>query len=461
MRVGGMLARTLADYRRHLRALGRNAWLYLISNAIQAVSAGALGVLYTLYLTALGYSTSFIGLVLVIGSIGGGLGIIPAGLVVRRAGWRATLLASDVVGGVALLAQFLWPTTPVILVTSLGIGASVALLLVVNTPFLAAHSAEGERTAIFGLNNALAFLGAVVGALLGGALPVWLAGRAGRGSGALAALAPLLAQNPTAREYQLALLVTGALAVPSIIPIFLLRDEPRPVAPGAAAAVAPAARLGGSVRHAIQSARDRLSAENRRQVWAIARGPVGRFALTQTLIGFGAGLYGPYLNIYFVNDLHASTLQYGALSSALTVLLALASLAIVPLAERLGGIRSAVITQFASLPFLLLIGFAPTLALAAIAYLIRGPLMNAANPPLQAFLMASVTSERRVLASGVYNVSWQLAGAVGAGVGGVLVHALGYPFTIATTAALYAAGIALVAAWFGRSAPVPEPVKTA
>jgi MFS family permease len=444
-----MAARAVASYRRHLRALSRNAWLYLISNAIQAISAGALAVLYTLYLTALGYDTSFIGLVLVIGSIGGGLGIIPAGWVVRRAGWRATLLASDVIGGIALLAQFLWPTTPVILVTSLGAGASVALLLVVNTPFLAAHSGEAERTAIFGLNNALAFLGAVVGALLGGLLPVWLARPAAHASGVLAALSPLLAGNPTARGYQLALLVTGALAVPSIIPVFLLREEPR-------LAIAAAPRAPGGMRRAMRSAmlalRAWLAAPNRRQAWETARGPIGRFALTQSLIGFGAGLYGPYLNIYFVNDLHASTPLFGALSSALTVLLALASLLIVPVAERLGGIRSAVISQFASLPFLLLIGFAPTLAIAAVAYLIRGPLMNAANPPLQAFLMASVTSERRVFASGVYNVSWQLAGAIGAGAGGVLVHAVGYPSTIAATTALYAAGIALVAVWFGRSA---------
>ena len=439
------MRKVLAEYRRHVGALGRNAWLYLISNAIQAVSAGALTVLYTLYLAALGYDTSFIGLVLVIGSVGGGLGIIPAGRVVRRAGWRATLIASDIVGGVALLIQFVWPTTPVILVTSLGIGASVALLLVVNTPFLAAHSGEAERTAIFGLNNALGFLGAVVGALLGGVLPTWLAQPAVRAWGPLAALAPLLVAQPQARTYQLALLMTGALAVPSIIPVLMLREEPRG---------------GGTPPEEPARWASRLvwpSRETWRRVWAIAHGPVGRFAITQSLIGFGAGLYGPYLNLYVVNTLHATTLLYGALSSTLTVLLALASVLVVPLADRLGQIRSAVVTQFASLPFLLLIGFAPSLAIAAVAYLIRGPLMNAAGPPLQAFLMASVTSERRVLASSVYNVSWQLAGAIGAGVGGVLVHELGYSFVFSSTTVLYAASITLVAIWFGRRAPAGKP----
>lgn len=460
-----MLSTLLVEYRRHLRALGRNAWLYLISNAIQAVSAGALAVLYTLYLAALGYDTSFIGLVLVVGSIGGGLGIIPAGWVVRRVGWRATLIYSDLVGGVALLLQFVWPTTPVILLTSLGVGASVALLLVVNSPFLAAHSDPAERTAIFGINNALGFLGAVVGALLGGALPLWFALPAVRASAPLAALTPLLLHSTQARGYQLALLATGVLAVPSIIPVLLLSASPR-----APASAAPAqARSPFASVHSLRAPLKRWRASlpvapaTWRRAWTIARGPIGRFAVTQALVGFGAGLYGPYLNLYFVNSLHATTLLFGALSSALTVLLALASMLIVPLADRLGHIRSAVVTQFVSLPFLLLIGFAPSLALAAVAYLIRGPLMNAAGPPLQAFLMASVTSEQRVLASSVYNVSWQLAGAIGAGVGGVLVQHLGFPVAIAATTALYAASITLIAAWFGGkahpSAP-PEPHET-
>ena len=43
------------------RMLHRNARLYVISNTLQAATAGAVGVLYTLYLTALGYQTDFIG----------------------------------------------------------------------------------------------------------------------------------------------------------------------------------------------------------------------------------------------------------------------------------------------------------------------------------------------------------------------------------------------------------------
>ena len=153
--------------------LNRNARLYVISNTLQAATAGAVGVLYTLYLTALGYSTTFIGAVLVVATIGGGLGIIPANPLVHRLGWRAMLIWSDLIGGVAVAIQIVLPTPPVIIVTMLGVGASVAIVLVINTPLLAAYSTPQERTALFGLNNATNFLATIAGTLLGGFLPVW------------------------------------------------------------------------------------------------------------------------------------------------------------------------------------------------------------------------------------------------------------------------------------------------
>src|SRR5512146_821678 len=122
------------------RALTRNARLYLISNSIQAVTAGALAVIYTLYLSALGYSTSFIGMILFVATIGGGIGIVPSQPLVNRYGWRTMLIWSDMVGGVAIFLQLIAPVPAVLLITSVGIGASVAIVLVINAPFLAANS---------------------------------------------------------------------------------------------------------------------------------------------------------------------------------------------------------------------------------------------------------------------------------------------------------------------------------
>ncbi len=413
------------------RALSRNAQLYLISNSIQAVTAGALIVIYTLYLTALGYNAGFIGLLAFVGTIGGGIGIVPSQFLVNRFGWRTMLIWSDMIGGVAIFLQLILPTPPLLILTSVALGASVAIVLVVNTPFLAANSTARDRTALYGLNNALQFLASIVGSLLGGILPGWFAIAAIRDSGLLQALSPLLAANPQARAYQLSLLVIGALAVPSIIPVLLIREQPREraTAPGPA--------------HPWRERLDSL----RVQVRVGVQGVIGRFSLFQALLGFGAGLWFPYFNIYVVKQLGLPTALYGVLTATATVLLAFASLIAVPLAARFGKTPTIVIAHLCALPFLMLMGAIPVLAVVCLAYLIRGTLANIPGPPLQSFLMEEVPERERVIANGVYNVTWQIAWALGAFAGGLIVGRLGYQAPMLIAVPWYG-GAALLFAWF-------------
>lgn len=432
----------------HLR---RNARLYLISNTLQAFTAGAIGVLYTLFLNGLGYGTTFIGVTLFIGTAGGALGIFPASVLVRRLGWRTMLLWSYLIGGVTIFLQLIAPTRTVTLITTLGVGASVAIILVLNSPFLAANSEPEQRNAIFGLNNALGFLAGVSGSLLGGLLPVWLtAGFAAR-LWWLVALEPFLLAEPQARVYQLAMLASGIVAIPSIIPIILMREREQ-IETSALAEPAP--------QRESAPQREPSPLGERVSVWLRvaregARSAVGRFSLSQALVGFGAGLYFPYLNIYFVDQLGASTAFYGALSASLTALLAVVSLLSAPLADRFGRVRVALVAQVASLPFLVTMGAVPALAVVSVCYLLRSTLMNTGSAPLQAWLMDAVEPERRVVASNAYNVSWQGAWAVGAALGGGLIAVGGYSAPFYVAAIFYTASALLLGYWFFPRKPSP------
>lgn len=438
------MPRSLRAYLARFRGFSRNAWLYLISNTMQAFSAAAIGVVYTLFLQGAGFSLTFIGITLFVATAGGAAAILPASALVRRFGWRTMLLWSNYIGGVALFVQFIAPTRAVALVTALGIGASVAIFLVLNGPFLAACCRDDQRNAIFGLNNALGWLAAVTGALLGGWLPVWLqAADAAHPGGplswlspALAVARPLLLAGFKARSYQVAILLAGLVAIPSIIPIFLLGPMAAPPAPGPGPDAAPS---GASWRARLETWRP-LARE-------VATGLIGKFSLSQMLVGLGAGLFFPFLNIYFVSQLHASTAEYGALTSAVTASLAVVSLISAPLADRFGQMRLALVAQAVSLPFMIVMGAVPVLWVVAVAYIARTALINTGSAPEQAWLMDVIPPERRVLASNVYNASWQGMWAIGAAIAGPLISAGGYSLPFYIAAALYATSAILMYRW--------------
>src|SRR5579859_671722 len=99
------MARSWRESLSRYRGFSRNAWLYLISNTIQAFSAGAIGVVYTLFLNSAGFGLPFIGVTLFVATAGGALAILPASALTRRYEWRTMLLWSDFIGGVAIFLQ--------------------------------------------------------------------------------------------------------------------------------------------------------------------------------------------------------------------------------------------------------------------------------------------------------------------------------------------------------------------
>lgn len=442
--------RQLTDSFARFGHLRRNARLYLISNTFQAFTAGAIGVLYTLFLNGLGYGTTFIGIALFVATAGGALGILPASALIRRLGWRNMLLWSDLIGGVAIFFQLVAPTRAVTLITSLGAGASVAIFLVLNSPFLAANSEPEQRNAIFSLNNALGFLAGVSGSLIGGLLPLWVSAGFQAHVTWLAALQPWLLANPQSRVYQVAMLAAGLVAVPSIVPVIMMRGESGHSAPVEEASSTARTALRERLRALVGQARETLS------------GVVGRFSLSQALVGFGAGLFFPYLNLYFVTKLGASTAFYGALTATVTALLAVVSLASAPLADRFGRVPVALVAQVASLPFMIVMGAVPVLAVVSVCYIMRSTLMNTGAAPLQAWLMDAVTPQRQVLASNAYNISWQGAWAVGAALGGELIALGGYGAPFYVAAVCYTVSAVLLGLWFlpGRRDAMSSPALT-
>ncbi len=429
----------------------RNAQLYLISNALSGVSAGILLVLYNLYLVSLGYKTDFIGLVLFVLTLGAGLAIFPAGLCVDRFGGKIILILMTLSFGVVGAGQILFRHPLPLLVSGFVAGIVTAFFLVVNAPYLTNNSTPEERSHLFSLNIVVQLATTVLGEVLGGALPQWLRMVAWL----MAPLPPqvqwLLASESGVRSYQLALLSAGVIAIPSLVPLFLLRAEP----PRAKAVAARATLNQNMAEWFLQGVRvwyKRIALSRPR---AVLTSPFSALLLAWILVGLGAGLFIPYFNVYFVQHLKASPALFGLIDGGANGINALFTLVAPLLAMRLGKMKTVVFTRLLSIPLLLIIGFTPILPLAALLYLFRQGAMDMGNGIFQVYSMEAVPVERRGVANSSYQAAMQVAWAITTPLGGLLIAHMGYAPVFLGGAALYLAAVVVLFLRFGSREETP------
>ncbi len=440
-----MIARAMHVYLAHFRALGRNARLFLLSNVLLNLSAGAIGLLYLIFLERLGYTTSFLSVLLVVGIAGAGLGLIPAIPIANRYSARKLLLWSDLIGGIAAGAQIVFPTAAVLIITTFFVGASASIFIVLTPPFLAATSTATERDHLFSVNSSLGFITGVFGTLLGGILPNIVTGSGLLRSPLVRAARPWLVAEP-ALALQMALLIAGLLALPSVWPLFLMDDTIVGAAP---------VRAPQPVSHTARQWRlqpRQLTARIITGARSLRRWRGTRYMVYQAMLGMGAGLFLTYINPYFVNTLGMSTAAFGLVSSAGTILLAITSLLAPLLGARMGQVRGAVLTQLCSVPLLVALAFVGSVPLAVSVYLTRTVLMNTGQPLLQSFIMGALPPHERGAASSAFNVNWQVALAIGGVASGIIIDHAGYRPIFLIAGIFYASGMLLLVPWFGHEA---------
>ncbi|HEX7733388.1 MAG TPA: MFS transporter, partial [Ktedonobacteraceae bacterium] len=442
------MSRIIDLFQRYSR-FQRNARLYLLSNAMGSVTTGIFLVLYNLYLTSLGYREDFVGVILFTGTIGAGLAIFPAGMCVDRWSGKWILVVTSLLIGVVGIGAILFRQPGPLLVSAFFTGVIGAFLLVLNAPFLTRNSQPAERPDLFSLNIVLSQITLVLGELLGGALPLWFRQSAWWMAPLPSWLNWLLASQAAPRAYQLAMLIAGLIAIPSFVPILLMREEGRK-------AVQETSQSPLAVsRRSLLSWRAWLASV---RFWtrpafisALVLSPVFALALVQVLTGLGAGLFIPYFNLFFVRHLNATSALFGIIDGVANGLLALTTLLAPWLARKIGRVNSIVLTRLGSIPIMLVIGFTGSLPLAALLYPMRESLMDMSAGILLVFSMEEVPQRHRGLANSIYQAAYQVCWALTSSIGGLIIVSVGYGPLFAGAALCYLAAILLLWWRFRRS----------
>lgn len=410
------------EYIQNFRGFNRNIRLFLMANLLSQVGMGVFMVMYNLYIQALGYPESVNGQVIAMTSLATAIALIPAGLLSDRYGRKKILLIGGLVMASSLLIRAFVETPAWMIGMAFITGFFMAFLQVAAIPFLAEHSKPSQRIHLFSMNFALLTGGQVIGNISGGVL---------------SDLFQFIFSFTVLKSLQITLGIGGVCSLVALFPLFLLRERPRNDQP----------RSSSLLGFRWREKSDALKL-------------IGKFTLASAIIGFGAGLVIPYLNLYFSDRFEASHSAIGIVISLGQAATALAMIIGPLVVNRFGEVRAVVFLQLASIPFLLLTAFSQNFYLAALGFLMRQALMNAGNPIVQSMVMARVDDDMKGFANSanqmVFMLGWALMGPVSTGIvaqGGAY---WGYASVFCITAILYVIGSAYFYWMFRMKPDVPS-----
>ncbi len=398
----------------------RSAILFLTATVIDGVIISGWQLFFNFFVLARGFDKQFLGLVNAMPSLAALIFSIPLGMLSDRIGRKKSMILGMSLAFVAYALQVTMPSAAGLIVLSFVVGIGNTLYTISHAPFMMGISTSENRALLFSLNFGLNTLAGAVGNLFAGQLPA-IFGR----------WFQVAANSSTA--YQAVLLSCVALGSFALIPIFFIHEKPLP--------------------------RDEIGKPKRQNVLRVFTQPmVWRLFLPNLLLGIGASILIPYMNVFFREKFTLTDGVLGLLFSISALLTGLGTIVGPFLAKGLGSkVKTIVLTQGLSLGFLILTGFSPIAWLAAVGFLLRATLMNMANPLFSAFAMEQIAPEQQGAVNSILTMSWMIGWATCQYLSGVIQKYYGFPPLFITTAILYSSSTVLVWIFFRRTEHSEKP----
>jgi len=386
---------TLKNYLSSLRLFSRNARLYLLGAFLVGINHQIFMLLFNLYLKEMSYGEGDIGRIASGRAIGMTLAAIPIAILISRIKLKPMLLI-----GAVMFASFRFALTEfqefeILVGFTFLSGMAFSVFRVASGPFFMRNSTQQERTHLFSMSFTMMLLAGIVGSLIAGNL--------------VEQIAMITGDILTGYRYALYLGVLAGLC--AIIPFSMIRSTgPK--------------------------------SDERKITFSIAQFKRrGKFyfqiCLANILIGSGAGLIIPFLPLYFQDrfDLEPNRIAFYYFLSLCGM--AIGTLSGPLLSQRIGLVRSVVITQLFSIPFMLILAYTGSLLFAVPAFIIRAALMNLGVPISANFAMELSDKDEQGLVNAFLGVSWTGGWALSVALGGGLIEQYGYTITLNVASLLY------------------------
>ncbi len=438
----------LAAYVQTFATFGRDTRRLLWGTLCMNVGAGVFGVLFNLYLVALGYHLDFIGLVAAMSTVAQAASGPVIGWLLQRAGARTVMMAGSAALAVCWALSALGTSGLALAVATVGAGIGYAAATIPASPYMMEQATRRQRSHLFSAYFAAATIGGMIGSILSGVVPA-LAGALGVGgahSGHGPELAALVAQD------RLGMLAGAAFTALSV---WYLAGMSRAAQPDAETETPIAPNVANTIANTT-IVEERPPERSRRDVLVMLVA-TGTIAVTM-----GATL--PFFNVYFQAGFHAGA---GTISVIFTLsgLVCAVMAFVAPAIGRGSRLRGFTATRLLTAPAYLLLLLHPGLALAAAAYIARNALGTMSGSLENTFAMEVMPPRLRGLVAGWRSLAFNVGWSVGSLLAGVVVASLGYNAIFAGSMALIVLGSAAYAvqysAWSGRISDAASRVRHA
>ena len=428
----------LASWTGRFRGFEPDARRFLLVTLVGGAALSLWWIDFNLYLAALGFDESRIGIIATAGSIAAALAAFPASSWSDRIGRRLVMAAGAGASLLAIAGMLATADPTAILLLAALYGAGNQAIQVVSVPYMTEHSEPAHRNELFALQFAIGSATNVVAAALGGVVARSISDGLG-----------FVPDSPD--TYRIILVFMSGLLVAGLVVILRLSDDrPAILRRRQLLAIGEPAAFPSLRRRGLSLSRLGLTIRDRRTFF--------RLLLPGLLIPIGAGQIIPFLNLFVQQRFGLDLASLNGVFALTSIGTMLAVLYQPTLARRFGRVKSVVIVQGISIPFLVVLGFSPVLWTVIAAMAVRNSLMNAGNPIFMAFAMDRVGQpERATLAAAMslmWSIGWVISGAYYSAVHAVLAFDAAYTVNFITIIVLYTVATWIYWRWFHDAEPV-------
>jgi Arabinose efflux permease len=146
----------------------------------------------------------------------------------------------------------------------------------------------------------------------------------------------------------------------------------------------------------------------------------------------------PFIPLYLHQTFGASSAEIGSTMSLVQSAVVVGYLLSPMISRRFGVLKSIIIVQLASLPFMAIMGFSGSLVIVTIAFLLRNVLMNMSGPFVEQYNMENVCEEEREFTASLDIFFWNLSWAITPAIAGIVIEHYGYKPLFVVTIGFYA-----------------------